>query len=258
MKKNNIPTYKWIIICILLSVLFFLLGFYKGEKTYLWIITPFNNTLGQFDYGILWTAIGGLGTIILSCVTVWQTWRANRREILDKNTVNIIANSDTYSSDSFDIINRPFQFKPDEAANEILICKRDTKTNILSMYFEYKTFNDCVPDEFYIENPKLSYNNCEENILSSNILISDKAVIANKTNPFLISIRVVDDNIDLSKTEFWFFYDLILIKKFADGAVATSYECINIFKINQNKDNILFYHTEIRNILTHQKSNTFI
>ncbi|WP_395546730.1 MULTISPECIES: hypothetical protein [unclassified Lacrimispora] len=258
MNKSNIPTYKWIIFCILISIISFVIGFYRGEKIYLWIITPFNNAQGEFDYSILWTAIGGIGTIFLSGVTIWQTQRTNQREIIDKNTVRIIANSDLYSSGSFDKTKRPLIYKPSNAANEILVYKQDTIINMLTMYFEYKVFNDCIPDEFFIENPRLLYNNGAGNLLSANVNISGKAVIANKMNPFLICFRIVDDNIDLSNDDFWFFYELTLIKKCAIGSVATSYECINVFHMTQNKDNTLFYDTEIRNILTHQKSSAYL
>lgn len=257
MNKINIPTYKWVIICVSLSVLSFIVGFYQGEKIYLWVITPFNDTSGKFDYSILWTAIGGIGTIFLSGVTIWQTWRSNIREIIDKNTVKIIANSN-YCSYSFSKIKNSLEYKPQNIANEILVCKKNTKTNILSMCFEYKAFNDCIPDEYYIKNPRLLYNNTAGSTLSSSITISNKAIIVNKNNPFMINIKIVDDNVDLSNNEFWFYYDLTVIKKCEIGSVACSYDCLNVFSMNQDIDNPLFYNAEINNVITHQKGKVSI
>lgn len=67
---------------ILLSFLFllllsigFLFGFFYGDNIYTYIFIPFQNTDGNFDYSIFWSAIIGVATIILSIVVAWNSHR---------------------------------------------------------------------------------------------------------------------------------------------------------------------------------------
>ena len=75
----------WIIVCIVIAITFFVIGFFQGELVYMWIITPSHDVEGNFDYGIMWTACGAIGTVFVSIVAIWQTSRANRiaRNLMD-------------------------------------------------------------------------------------------------------------------------------------------------------------------------------
>lgn len=67
----------WLAVCFIVATSAFVLGFYKGEKIYIWFITPFRNSNGAFDYGIFWTAIGAMLTASIAFISVWQTRKAN-------------------------------------------------------------------------------------------------------------------------------------------------------------------------------------
>ena len=67
-----------IIISIVFLITGFIIGFFAGEKVYIWkIMPPFVNTDGQFDLLLVWTAATAIGTLALACVTVLQNNRAN-------------------------------------------------------------------------------------------------------------------------------------------------------------------------------------
>lgn len=73
--KKNKHVFVWIIICVVIGA--FVAVFFNGEFIYMWVITPFCNQNGQFDYGIMWAAFGAIGTIVVSGVAIWQTSKAN-------------------------------------------------------------------------------------------------------------------------------------------------------------------------------------
>lgn len=75
-EKKNFPG-KWILVCIAIAITAFSIGFFAGEKVYCWVITPFRNTEGIFDYGIFWTACGALSTFVVSVIAIWQSSKAN-------------------------------------------------------------------------------------------------------------------------------------------------------------------------------------
>lgn len=70
----------------------FSLGFFSGETIYNYVIEPpFRNTRGDFDNSILWTAIAGLGTMLLGIITIILNISINKQnkkhqqEIEEKN-----------------------------------------------------------------------------------------------------------------------------------------------------------------------------
>lgn|GEM_PF-6422237 len=75
MKKH----WKQLVALLATLILGFIIGFYYGEKIYIWLIRPFHNTNGQFDLSIWWTAFAGVGTLILAVVAVWQNLSLHKR-----------------------------------------------------------------------------------------------------------------------------------------------------------------------------------
>lgn len=73
---------KWGLVAIISAltlIIGFTMGFCCGEKVYSWVIVNFfHNPNGEFDMYIVWTAIAGIGTISLGCVSLWQTRKANQ------------------------------------------------------------------------------------------------------------------------------------------------------------------------------------
>lgn len=53
----------------------FIIGFHKGEKVYNYSIRPFVNTKGIFDLSILWSAIAGIATFVISGIAIWLNSR---------------------------------------------------------------------------------------------------------------------------------------------------------------------------------------
>lgn len=243
--------WKWIVICIVVSILAFIVGFYHGDNVYMWVIIPFHNANGEFDYGIMWTAFGAIGTILLSIITVWQTARMRYLDILEKNTVKIISDNTHYTASDIKKIDRNNEYKQEHAINEVVISKPKSKKKGLVMRFEYKTFNDCIPEEYVISNVKLSLNNGGDNILSQDMKISKKALVCECCNPFNINITIIDDNIDLDKNEFWVTYSVTFIRKSDIGDIAVDYECVNKLTIGDKTD-IDMYNTTVEKLITFQ------
>lgn len=88
--KRKLPL-KWIAFCVIIAIAAFTVGFFAGEKVYSWVITPFYNADGIFDYGIFWTACGALSTFVVSIIAIWQSSRANniseKLMLLESNSV---------------------------------------------------------------------------------------------------------------------------------------------------------------------------
>lgn len=74
MKKLN---KKFIFLVLIGIMLGFIIGFYYGEKIYLYAITPLRNTNGEFDYSIFWSALSGVATAFIGGVAIWQTKKSN-------------------------------------------------------------------------------------------------------------------------------------------------------------------------------------
>lgn len=69
---------KILLIALAALLLGFVVGFFCGEKIYIWLIRPFHNAEGQFDVSVFWTAIVGIGTLGLSFLALIQNERLNR------------------------------------------------------------------------------------------------------------------------------------------------------------------------------------
>lgn len=62
----------------------FAFGFFAGDNVLIYIICPFSNPQGQFDFSIFWTAFSAISIIILTIVISYVTWKQNKRA----NTIN--------------------------------------------------------------------------------------------------------------------------------------------------------------------------
>lgn len=66
----------------------FVLGFYKGETIYNYVFSyPFQNTDGVLDWSIIWTAIAGIGTLLLGIVSIWLNGKINTQNIRHKEEI---------------------------------------------------------------------------------------------------------------------------------------------------------------------------
>lgn len=86
--KRTIATY---LLSIFLSIVIgILIGFIFREDLYLYLVRPFNNVQGEFDFSILWTAIAGIGTIFLGLVAWLQNRNMHQKniELQNKQIIN--------------------------------------------------------------------------------------------------------------------------------------------------------------------------
>lgn len=106
----------WIVICAIAVIASFSLGFYKGEKIYTWIIAPFHNPNGVFDYGIFWTAIGAIITAVIAFVSVWQTRKAN------ETNNRLLQLEESKETPMFNLIGKDFEISCDDKISTQQLC----------------------------------------------------------------------------------------------------------------------------------------
>ena len=211
-----------------------------------------------FKSEVFWTALGAIGTIAVSAISILQVSARHREDELKNNTVLLVPEHNEYRMDNWRVIDRSTAFehkyhKPHFADNEMAFYKQNTKLKFLEMVFSLKAFNECIPNRFDIQWLKLEVGN---KIIASNDLIKGgKGIIANFENPFFIRIRIIDDDINLLD------YNVLkcgiaFYKESGNKEYRTEYECCFKFSAYNTGPVNDMYSAEIINQVLYRSSKT--
>lgn len=211
-----------------------------------------------FKSEVFWTALGAIGTIAVSAISVFQVSARHREDELKNNTVLLVPEHNEYRMDNWRVIERSTAFehkyyKLHFADNEIVFYKQNTKLKFIEMVFSLKAFNDCIPNRFDIQWLQLKVGN---QIVDSNDLIKGgKGIIVNFENPFFIRIRIIDDDITLIDCNV-LKCGIVFYKEAGNKEYKTEYDCCFRFSAYHKDPLNDMYSAEIINQVLYRSSKT--
>lgn len=167
------------IILIVLGILTigFIIGFFFGEKVYIWHIMPlFENADGETDMSIVWTAFSCVSTIFLAIIAVTQTSKANKIATTSLEIELSKAKTEEQVGE-LELINRQNVLKLNEIAMQNAI-----NNEVIVVEFVAKLISESLFKSILIND----YDNCGENDILSFAL--------NNRNKQITALQIKVDN----------------------------------------------------------------
>ena len=211
-----------------------------------------------FKSEVFWTALGAIGTIAVSVISIFQVSARHREDELKNNTVLLIPEHNEYRMDNWRVIERSTAFehkyyKQRFAVNEIAFYKKNTKSKFIDMAFSLKAFNECIPNRFDIK--QLQLKTVNKTINSDDLIKAGGGIIVNLENPFLIKIRIIDDEIDLLDNNV-LKCKIAFYKESGNKEYKTEYDCCFRFSAYHKGPLNDMYSAEIINQVLYRSSKT--